>query len=151
MTGGRGEREHGVLTYPISAKIAPQDFLGFFEAPGFYDDCKAAGVDDFDISAVQFGIMINPLWGKLIKGGGGLRRLLCKDHDSGRYFRVFYAYFDFCGVVVFYDMEPGKDADRFSAEIKEEFRQLIAWERRRLAEGHFTARNFRRTSDGSGT
>lgn len=151
MTGGRGGREHGVLQYPISAKLEPLDFLGFFESPGFYDDCVAAGVDDFDISAVQFGIMANPECGRLISRAGGLRRLVCKNRDSQLIFRVFYAYFDFCGVVVFYDVEAGRDADRFSAEIKDEFRQLIAHERRMLAERSFTARITRRDSDELGT
>lgn len=151
MTGGRGGRKHGVLQYPISAKIDPLDFLGFFEAPGFYEDCVAAGVDDIDVGAVQFGIMVNPDYGKPIPNSGGLRRLVCKNRESRLVFRVFYAYFDFCGVVVFYALEPGRNADRFSDDSKEEFRQLIAHERQMLAEKHFTARSARRNCDDAGT
>lgn len=138
MTGvRRGANAHGVLQYPVTARIRPEDFLGFCEAPGFYDDCKAIEVNDDDVLCVEFGIMLNPRHGDIVAGGGGLRRLVCRHVDLDKVFRVFYSYFGFCNQVIFYGAEPGDEEDHFSDEELKVFRQLIAWERRKLARGTF--------------
>lgn len=146
---GRSGRAHGILRYPAKGKVAPTDFLEFAEAPGFYDDCVALGIDDDDLMGVQFGIMLFPNEGILIEGCGGLRRLLCRHIGLNKEFRVFYTIFDFCSLVLFYGVEPGDIEEHFSDQDMDVFRELIASESRKLAESHHRA-GKREASDDTG-
>jgi hypothetical protein len=70
-----GKPDAGILVYP-KHQLTPEDLLDFFELTGFVDEWEDLGLDvEFDLLALQVGIMADPKHGNVIPGTGGLRKL----------------------------------------------------------------------------
>lgn len=70
-----GIQDAGTLRYP-QHQLNPQDLLNFCELTGFVQDWESLGLNvEFDLLALQVGIMAHPREGVVIPGTGGLRKL----------------------------------------------------------------------------
>ncbi len=86
------------LKYPGHVELKAEDFLHFVETDEFRDDWEELGLDvEWDLWALQVGLMIDPLQGAVIPGTGGLRKTRVSPASWGRgkrgAIRVCYAYF----------------------------------------------------------
>lgn len=129
-----GRQEAGTLVY-APHQLTPQDLLNFCEMQGFIQDWGALHLGvEFDLLALQVGIMANPRSGNLIRGTGGLRKLeFTPPHGLGgkkrgkrNSCRVCYVYFEeFHTVLLVAAYAKGRKEDLTENE-KTIFKQAIA-------------------------
>ncbi|MCH8921838.1 MAG: addiction module toxin RelE [Planctomycetes bacterium] len=117
--------------------------LTFLETRWFTRDWERLGLnDEEDLASLQFAIMNDPVAAPVIRGTGGLRKLRFsppgwKVGKSGA-LRICYVYYEPFGVVLLVVVYTKSTKDTLSGEERSLFKQLIAEQRRLLAERYFT-------------
>jgi hypothetical protein len=122
-----GRQDAGILNYP-KHQLAPEDLLNFCELRGFVDEWEELGLDvEFDLLALQVGIMAHPKAGVVVPGTGGLRKLEFspprgrggKKRGKRNSCRVCYVYFEeFHTVLLVTAYAKGRKDDLKSHEKK---------------------------------
>lgn len=123
------------------ATFQPEDLLTFIEMRGFRDDWKRMGLNDDDLSVLQFAIMAAPRDAPVVPGTDGLRKLRFAPARWGKgkrgAARVGYVFFEEFGLVLLVIAYAKNEQDNLSADDKRIIRDMIRREREALKRRHY--------------
>lgn len=84
--------------------MTPEDWLRFVQLPPFPSHWASLGLGEEDLRDLESQLVSNPTEGRVIRGGGGLRksRFRAASSDRGKRgsFRVFYVFFPRFGTIL---------------------------------------------------
>lgn len=130
----------GTMIYDPAA-FQPEDLLTFIEMRGFRDDWKRMGLNDDDLSVLQFAIMAAPRDAPVVPGTDGLRKLRFAPTRWGKgkrgAARVCYVYFEEFGIVLLVVAYAKNEQDDLSPDDKRIIRDMIRREKEALEKRHF--------------
>jgi hypothetical protein len=128
-----GRQDAGILAY-LKHQLTPEDLLNFCELRGFIDEWDGLGFDvEFDLLALQVGIMAHPRAGVVVRGTGGLRKLDFapprglggKKRGKRNSCRVCYVYFEEFHTVLLVTVYAKGRKDDLSADEKKAIKKAI--------------------------
>ena len=123
------------------AAFQPEDLLTFIELRGFRDDWKRLGLNDDDLSVLQFAIMAAPRDAPVVPVTDGLRKLRFAPARWGKgkrgAARVCYVYLEEFGIVLLVVAYAKNEQDDLSPDEKRIIRDMIRREKEALGKRHF--------------
>ena len=109
--------------------LLPADLLHFIELTGFSDDWQHLGLDDDDLSKLQFALMEGAKNSPVIPGTGGLRKMRFAPTGwrvgKRGAIRVCFCWWEEFGIVLLITAYAKNEQSSLSPQAKQMFRKLI--------------------------